>query len=850
MVLSENSGTTAKDKKSLKPETEKTGEQGESPKKTPEIPDQQALEALASEKKSAIDNTVKKTTVDRQQKLEAPAIALDLDAEDVAIAKQETGIEGQLDQIQEEIGTASEQAKVEIDNVAHENTEKEKPMEARPEYTLKSLNEMIDSASVDVYDKKMTDEQYEAKYGSSRTETIVVLKELVAVRETRFISNEFLAVNEKARVIDEAKGIYAFQLPNGELLHGSIYSIIDAHDKLSEVSPMAGEIQSREGADANAVIGIQVREGEGYKSIIVASGSFAQREVVPFPADMDFAEHLDIQAETKEAAAKKLAALITETFIHTEGNENLQFVDLKCGIYPDDAPETIIGWDGKPTQARGKEIWWEKDEVPNGEKTITDAVTGQKYTITLAKAAENPGMTKINWLAMQEGNLTEVTKVINVKATDTQGNEFFNNREKSSAFQEVYFGEISDFGLTEELRDPAVLKEYTDFLRRDVAHYSDPSDPNSLNYLKAAKRSYNLQKVQGNLPEARKIAELFSSATGELAARAESINLLAKYLKAPSGKFEPSTFVKQIENIGGFIAADTSLFSNEQRQEIQQKLETVKKSLADGAANAAEVSAILSSLGPLFKETVNRSAKEFIDKQSNPEKQRESTKEETEQPNFEFEMKDGKAKRITIESNVVPSAETTRLQEALKEAFPEMKLENVDWLHVTLGHLGTPDDLFSELQKVNPAIERAQFDKRFQQVLAKSEQSMPENVQATGTELAQFNGGAIVLKLDKTPFETANVQVYNETVAMLKDLGIKDPVDYIKKSTPDSSNLHFMQPDRFQPHITLGKIPPEQKVDLSSITPGAETIEFAPSHIYNAKKIIKEQTETSPSTDE
>src|SRR5690606_16749885 len=133
-----------------------------------------------------------------------------------------------------------------------------------------------------------------------------------------------------------------------------------------------------------------------------------------------------IHADDMETAGKILAGLVRETIARTESADHMEFTELKCGVYPDDAPEEL----------RGKTIKWTAEEVAAGTKTIRDEATNTEYSVSLEKASENPGsMVKLDWLVVMDGQVKELTKVINVEVVNGDGDTPFSNRLKPSAFQ-------------------------------------------------------------------------------------------------------------------------------------------------------------------------------------------------------------------------------------------------------------------------------------------------------------------------------------------------------------------------------------------------------------------------------
>ena len=158
-----------------------------------------------------------------------------------------------------------------------------------------------------------------------------------------------------------------------------------------------------------------------------------------------------------------------------------------------------------------------------------------------------------------------------------------------------------------------------------------------------------------------------------------------------------------------------------------------------------------------------------------------------------------------------------------------------------------------ELQKINPALDRAKFDAQFQKVMAASEQALPATTSVHGTEVAQFGGGAVVLKLERGPFVAANQQIWEQTLQMLRDLGIEDPAKYINGNP--KSNLYHMHPDRFTPHITIGKVDPTSvapeaigKPIVGAPAAPAAPIKSSESYVGNTKKKPEKPVPAAAST--
>ena len=211
----------------------------------------------------------------------------------------------------------------------------------------------------------------------------------------------------------------------------------------------------------------------------------------------------------------------------------------------------------------------------------------------------------------------------------------------------------------------------------------------------------------------------------------------------------------------------------------------------------------------------------------------------SEQGYFKIECKEDKPKRITIESRISLDNEALKkIQQSLIQKLEGFSADSLDELHLTLGHFGKPDELYKELSVFHPPLDAKDFDREFQQLLLETEKVMSQAVNVHATEIRVFESGAVVLILDKEILMEAKRMVYDATIKFLTNLHIPEPESYIRGSAMNS-NLHYLLPERWTPHITIGWI----KSDVEE-TPIAEKsvetidleINLQPSYVSNAKR--------------
>jgi len=191
-------------------------------------------------------------------------------------------------------------------------------------------------------------------------------------------------------------------------------------------------------------------------------------------------------------------------------------------------------------------------------------------------------------------------------------------------------------------------------------------------------------------------------------------------------------------------------------------------------------------------------------------------------------------KRVTLESHIDGSVDLTDIQAMLAAKISGIRLKLSEKFHVTLGHLGVPDELFMQVKAINPKLTRELFDTRFQQLLSEVETSLPNDISVKSGDITKLKMGAIVLKLDKAPFAKANAAIYSRTLHFLSTLGIPDPAEF----AADNPNLMYMSPDKFIPHVTLGKVDPNCAVPADALTGyrNAVNVNASKSYIANNNK--------------
>ncbi|MBD2494435.1 hypothetical protein [Nostoc sp. FACHB-280] len=239
------------------------------------------------------------------------------------------------------------------------------------------------------------------------------------------------------------------------------------------------------------------------ETALALSGSAAQSKVQTHPGDCDYFERVNIIAPTKSAACEILARIMREKAISSLSGPNYQLIELKFGSYSQD----IIR--GNNTYHHGSPITWLPEEVVAGEIQATD-LQGNPLVITWDSVAQEPGWCKLDWVVADQvrGQLANASNVLDVTWEAPDGTITPLDGYLDGYFQEVYLDAQSApiFSKLVKQVSADVLDDYVARLQKEVQKYLKDDH---LNYGKAAKRLYNIFRLNGQYEEAAFLRELF-----------------------------------------------------------------------------------------------------------------------------------------------------------------------------------------------------------------------------------------------------------------------------------------------------------------------------------------------------
>ncbi|MEO7117397.1 MAG: hypothetical protein ABIZ34_00335 [Candidatus Limnocylindrales bacterium] len=271
------------------------------------------------------------------------------------------------------------------------------------------------------------------------------------------------------------------------------------------------------------------------------SGSAAQSKINAFPADCDFFERIHIKADTREAACQILADLIRDKALGTASGPSHRLWEVKFGSHPVEATKG-----GKPITA-GSAMSWTVDEVKAGQMEVTLA-DGTTRVYTWQDAQAEPGWCKLDWVISDKarGRLANASNVLDPTWESPDGRIVPLDGFLEPYFQEVYLesDSIPIFSkLVKQLSADAV-DDYVEALEHEVWKYTVEHP----NYGKAARRMYNVFRMNGRYAEAAYIRELFDEPVTALYQVAALIRTLDD--AAGSGEmFDAETMVAQVDKL-------------------------------------------------------------------------------------------------------------------------------------------------------------------------------------------------------------------------------------------------------------------------------------------------------------
>lgn len=246
------------------------------------------------------------------------------------------------------------------------------------------------------------------------------------------------------------------------------------------------------------------------ETALALSGSAAQSKVQTYPGDCDYFERVNIKAATRADACARLGEVLRAKALDAAVGETSRLVEVKFGTVATDLVR-----DGDLVTA-GSPISWSPEEIADG-RIVATTPSGEPCAVTWQEAAADPGWCKLDWVVADpvRRKVSKASNMLDVTWEAPDGSIVPLDGYLDPYFQEVYL-EADSVPLFTKLVDELAgdaLDGYVEALEGEIRKYVGGDHPN---YGKAAKRMYNIFRLNGSYEEAAWLRELFDEPTAVL----------------------------------------------------------------------------------------------------------------------------------------------------------------------------------------------------------------------------------------------------------------------------------------------------------------------------------------------
>ncbi|MBH8560656.1 hypothetical protein I8748_00260 [Nostoc sp. CENA67] len=298
------------------------------------------------------------------------------------------------------------------------------------------------------------------------------------------------------------------------------------------------------------------------ETALALSGSAAQSKIQTYPGDCDYFERVNIIAPTRSEACQIIAKLMREKALNTLSGPNYQLLEVKFGGYP----QQVIR--GEYTMHAGSPITWYPDDIVAGQIEVSDP-EGNPVVITWDSVAHDPGWCKLDWVVGDtiRGQLTNAGNMLDVTWEAPDGTITPLDGYLDGYFQEVYLDAESApiFSKLVKQVSSDVMDDYVARLEKEVKKCVKGDN---LNYGKAAKRLYNIFRLNGRYEEAAFLRELFDEPAA-LLYQVHALVLTVKEARDKSTVFDIDSILNQTDEL---ILATVKVLEGEEELEIVRHL--------------------------------------------------------------------------------------------------------------------------------------------------------------------------------------------------------------------------------------------------------------------------------------
>lgn len=326
---------------------------------------------------------------------------------------------------------------------------------------------------------------------------------------------------------------------------------------------------------------VEIPDEEGVvETALALSGSAAQSKIQTYPGDADFFERVNVIAPTREQACSILARVMRAKVLATMHGPTHRFIEAKFGQYPADVLRN------GDMMRKGTPIAWLADEVGRGEIEATTP-EGAPVVIAWDQVAAEPGWCKLDWIVADplRKQVANASNMLDVTWEAPDGTITPLDGYLDPYFQEVYLNtdEVPLFKKLSQHVSADALDHYVAQLEKEVRKYLDPDH---VNVGKAAKRMYNIFRLDGRYVEAAFLREIFdepATVLYQLYALVRSI----EEASGPGSQVDPKTVIDQTDR--ALIEVIRALEGVEEEELVRQLLRIRDGVTAESGVDTAVV---------------------------------------------------------------------------------------------------------------------------------------------------------------------------------------------------------------------------------------------------------------------
>lgn len=248
---------------------------------------------------------------------------------------------------------------------------------------------------------------------------------------------------------------------------------------------------------------VEIPDEEGVETALALSGSAAQSKIQTYPGDCDFFERVNIRADTRAAACRRFADVLRRKALTRIEGPTYRLMEVKFGEYPADVVR-----DGSLLKA-GSPVSWTPADLEAGEIHV-GAPGGGSVVLRWEELAANPGWCKLDWVVADpvRKQVANASNMLDATWEAPDGSITPLDGYLDPYFQEVYLdaAAVPLFSKLAQHVSSDALDDYVASLEKEVRKYLAGDHPN---VGKAAKRMYNIFRLNGRYLEAAFLREIF-----------------------------------------------------------------------------------------------------------------------------------------------------------------------------------------------------------------------------------------------------------------------------------------------------------------------------------------------------